>query len=109
MHENASHLLLDALLRPFGMLAPEESCLVPAHGPIEPVCRAPPLLRRHLSKEFNLFRAGLLVRSHDPTVRPNGPPGKPPLEPLTRTGAGCFPRILRQLIAGGHEAAPAGT
>lgn len=89
------------------MLALEETCLVPPHGPIKPVCRAPPLFWRHPSQHFDLFRAGLLVRPHNETLPAKEYLGKPAvlaslsywLEPLRKVAA-FFKNLLRSCGTG---------
>ena len=50
------------------MQAPEKSGFMPAHCPVKPVRRLPPLLRRHPAEHCNLFRAGLFIRQHGSNV-----------------------------------------
>ena len=64
MHEDAANFVFDFIVCPIGMLAPQESRFVPAHGPVELMRRIPALRRGHPPKDFDLLGTGLFVGKH---------------------------------------------
>jgi hypothetical protein len=59
------------------MLTAEEGSLVPSASPVQSMCSAPPLLRRHAAEDRKLFGTRLLVRQHGRNVALSQYRGKP--------------------------------
>ncbi len=76
MGKYAAHFVLNFFFRPLGMLALQESRLVPPHRPIKPVRRPPALLRRHAPKYCDLLWTRFFIRQHGQNVRREFESGK---------------------------------
>jgi hypothetical protein len=77
MEENPPHFGIDSLCRPIRMLRAQPSDLHFARRPIEALRQLQPPLTRHGTQDLNLFRAGLFIRQHEESMRPETPQGKP--------------------------------
>jgi hypothetical protein len=81
MRKYSADLGLKLLLRPVGMLAAQESRLVPSYRPIKPMGGLPSLRRGHATENRHLFRTGLLVCQHKKRMRWNSSLIKPAIDP----------------------------
>jgi hypothetical protein len=62
MHEDAANFVFDFIVCPIGMLAPQESRFVPAHGPVELMRRIPALRPGSSAERFRSARDWVVRR-----------------------------------------------
>ena len=64
MEENPPHLRMKPIFRPVRMLRAQSGSFHLARRPIKPLRQTQPPFTGHSTKDFNLFRIGLLIRKH---------------------------------------------